>query len=241
MADDPTERPARSSLGVAVLAVLPVLCCAAPALLTAGALGALGSWLTSPWLIGAAVLLVLAVVGRRRQHRGATAAGDSAFGPCCPRLARAITRLPTAEATRGDGDELPAIVTGERSPAGPARRTAAGSAPRLGAPAAPPAGRGRAGRRRRAEHTAGRRVVGDRAVLCRARAAGYRGRRRGRSRQRGRRGRGRWVAVPRCRCRSARRGGVSRAPRDSSPAPFDFGPGVLFRLARPVEIPRNPP
>jgi mercuric ion transport protein len=38
-------------------AVLAVLCCAAPALIAAGALGAVGAWLASPWVVGIAVAL----------------------------------------------------------------------------------------------------------------------------------------------------------------------------------------
>jgi len=53
---DPTRRSMREYLGIGALVTLPVLCCAAPALLAAGALGALGSWLVNPWLIGTAVL-----------------------------------------------------------------------------------------------------------------------------------------------------------------------------------------
>jgi hypothetical protein len=73
----------RDSLGIAALAGLAVLCCAGPALLAAGVLGGLGAWLASPWLVGAAVLLALGVVGRRLRHR-ATADGEARGRPCCP-------------------------------------------------------------------------------------------------------------------------------------------------------------
>jgi hypothetical protein len=47
-----------------------VVCCAGPALIAAGALGVLGGWLRSVWVIGAAVVLLAAAViwtmGRRR-------------------------------------------------------------------------------------------------------------------------------------------------------------------------------
>lgn len=57
------EGGARSIVGTAALLAVPVLCCAGPALLGAAALGTVGSWLLSPWLIGAAGLLALGVVG----------------------------------------------------------------------------------------------------------------------------------------------------------------------------------
>lgn len=62
------------------VALFAVVCCAGPALIAAGALGVIGGWLGSPWVIGAAVaLLVAAVVWTmsRRRHR----TSDSA--DCC--------------------------------------------------------------------------------------------------------------------------------------------------------------
>ncbi|WP_201409475.1 hypothetical protein [Mycobacterium paraintracellulare] len=75
----------RNSSGIAgVLVVVGgaalVLCCAAPALIAAGALGVLGGALRSGWLIGAGVLMVLAAFSyalRRHARRGG--APD-----CCP-------------------------------------------------------------------------------------------------------------------------------------------------------------
>lgn len=67
-------------LGIASVAVLGVLCCAGPALIAAGVLGGLGAWLLNLWLIGAAVLLALGVVGWRLRHR-ATAAGPADESP----------------------------------------------------------------------------------------------------------------------------------------------------------------
>lgn len=69
MSADPTRRAMRDSLGITAPAGLAVLCYIGPALLAAGALGVLGSWLANPWLIGAAVLLALAVMGRRLRPR----------------------------------------------------------------------------------------------------------------------------------------------------------------------------
>lgn len=63
------KRPVLATLGVGALLVL---CCAAPALIAAGALGALAAWLGNPWVIGAAVAAVLVVawqVGTRLRSR----------------------------------------------------------------------------------------------------------------------------------------------------------------------------
>lgn len=74
---DPTRHSMRDSLGIAAIAGLAVLCCAGPALLAAGVLGGLGAWLLNPWLISAAVLLALGVLGwRLRQRATAAAAAD---------------------------------------------------------------------------------------------------------------------------------------------------------------------
>lgn len=65
--DQPAGRTIAAGLGVAVLLVV---CCAAPVLLAAGVLGAVGAWLSSPWVIGAAVTVaVLAVVTVLARHR----------------------------------------------------------------------------------------------------------------------------------------------------------------------------
>lgn len=88
MSADPSPHPLRDGLGMAALVAVPVLCCAGPALLAAGALGVLGSWLLSPWLIGAAVLLALGAVAWRLRPRSAapTATGGAATSGalCCP-------------------------------------------------------------------------------------------------------------------------------------------------------------
>jgi thiol:disulfide interchange protein len=41
------------------MVLLPALCCALPALIAAGVLGAVGGWLRNPWVIGAAAILVV--------------------------------------------------------------------------------------------------------------------------------------------------------------------------------------
>ncbi|WP_219418496.1 hypothetical protein [Pseudonocardia nigra] len=83
MSADSSRHRLRDSLGVAAVVALPVLCCAGPALLAAGALGVLGSWLLNPWLIGAAILLALGVGGWRLRHRN-TADGAVRGELCCP-------------------------------------------------------------------------------------------------------------------------------------------------------------
>lgn len=68
-------------LGVAAVVVLGVLCCAGPALIAAGVLGVVGSWLSSPWLIAAAVLLALAATAWALRRRSARGRSDQ---DCCP-------------------------------------------------------------------------------------------------------------------------------------------------------------
>lgn len=96
---DPTRHSMRDSVGIAAIAGLAVLCCAGPALLAAGVLGGLGAWLLNPWLIGAAVLLALGVVGWRLRHR-ATAAGAARGRPCRPPTPRAADQSPRVHTSR---------------------------------------------------------------------------------------------------------------------------------------------
>ncbi|GAB2882993.1 hypothetical protein GCM10027074_59330 [Streptomyces deserti] len=58
-------------------ALLMIVCCAAPALIAAGALAGIGAWISSPWVIAAAIVLAAAAVTVivRRLTRG---------GDCCP-------------------------------------------------------------------------------------------------------------------------------------------------------------
>jgi mercuric ion transport protein len=62
-----------AGIGVGALAVVAVLCCAAPALIAAGALAFIGAAVRNWWVIGAAVIVVLGGLGyakhRRRPHR----------------------------------------------------------------------------------------------------------------------------------------------------------------------------
>ncbi len=66
------EHGGRHRLAAAGLFGAAVLCCAGPGLVAAGALGVIGSWLADPWLSGAAVVLVAALVWvlRRRTPSG---------------------------------------------------------------------------------------------------------------------------------------------------------------------------
>lgn len=68
----------RGVLATFGVGVLLVLCCAAPALIAAGALGALGAWLRNPWMIGAALAAVLVVAWQvwTRHRRRHTSSGE---------------------------------------------------------------------------------------------------------------------------------------------------------------------
>lgn len=96
---------ALGTLGVAALALLTVLCCAGPALLTAGVLGAVGAWLASPWLIAGAVAVGLAATGwqlrrrvSRRSHSGRSPRPDPI--PPSPPIAIAPRPTPTRSVER---------------------------------------------------------------------------------------------------------------------------------------------
>ncbi|WP_276068271.1 hypothetical protein [Mycolicibacterium gadium] len=70
MATKRTSPSVAGILGLVGIGVLPLLCCAGPALIAGGALGALGGVLGNPWLIGATAVLVIAAVGYAlRRHR----------------------------------------------------------------------------------------------------------------------------------------------------------------------------
>lgn len=55
------------------LLLIPALCCGLPALLAAGAFGALVSWLVNPWgvAVGVAVVAIVTCFVRRHTVRGA--------------------------------------------------------------------------------------------------------------------------------------------------------------------------
>ncbi|MFD4190513.1 hypothetical protein [Amycolatopsis thermoflava] len=81
------NRDNRSGLGgglaAAGLGLLMVLCCAGPALIAGGALGALGGAVRNPWLIAAGVLMVLAAVGYALLRRARRRSGQN-VEDCCP-------------------------------------------------------------------------------------------------------------------------------------------------------------
>lgn len=60
MSSNPGSEGKRTALAAAGFLLLSVLCCGLPVLVTAGALGALGSALGNPWVIGAAIVVVAA-------------------------------------------------------------------------------------------------------------------------------------------------------------------------------------
>ncbi|MGH3907059.1 MAG: hypothetical protein ACRDTE_23210 [Pseudonocardiaceae bacterium] len=71
------KRGVLATIGVGV-----VLCCAAPALIAAGALGVLGAWLRNPWVIGAAVAAALVVAWQVwTRHEGGAAPVAARVGP----------------------------------------------------------------------------------------------------------------------------------------------------------------
>lgn len=61
MSTDPDHDGKRAALTTGALVLLPVLCCGLPLLIAAGALAGLGSVLGNPWVIGATVVLLVAV------------------------------------------------------------------------------------------------------------------------------------------------------------------------------------
>ena len=87
----PADRAGFGSLAWAAGAGLVVVhCCALPALIAggvaAGVLGALGIWVSNPWVIGLAVVLLLIVAGgvTRRLFRHASESDGSGPHDCCP-------------------------------------------------------------------------------------------------------------------------------------------------------------
>lgn len=66
------------------LLLLPVLCCALPLLIAAGAVGAVGSMLGNPWVIGAAALLLLVAMVWSARRRGGATRDDSCRSPVPP-------------------------------------------------------------------------------------------------------------------------------------------------------------
>jgi membrane protein implicated in regulation of membrane protease activity len=72
MSTDPSSSRTRIAIAAGGVFLLPVLCCGLLLLIAAGAIGAVGAVLGSPWTIGAAaaVLVVAAVAGLASRRRG---------------------------------------------------------------------------------------------------------------------------------------------------------------------------
>lgn len=97
--DPPTEPRWGSLAWGGGVAVLMVVCCAAPALIAggvaAGALGALGAWLSNPWVIGLAVALAALVAVRLASHPGRRGPATGSRHDCCPPTQQEPTRSDT--------------------------------------------------------------------------------------------------------------------------------------------------
>ncbi|QIY99187.2 hypothetical protein HEP87_41140 [Streptomyces sp. S1D4-11] len=111
------HQPSGSGMAVAGIsaALLMLVCCAGPVLLTAGVLGALGAWLSSPWVIATAVILLLAAVAAVVRRRRATAP-PAARPPSTPPTGYART-TPPAKQTRNSADTPPCGRASKRRPA----------------------------------------------------------------------------------------------------------------------------
>jgi hypothetical protein len=75
MSTNPGSESKRTALAAAGFLLVPIVCCGLPVLIAAGALGAVGSVLGNPWVIGTALRL-------RSDHQGP--AGKSPFTPGPP-------------------------------------------------------------------------------------------------------------------------------------------------------------
>lgn len=73
MSTDPADGGSHGVLSTLGLILLPILCCALPLLILAGALSGIGTVLGNPWVISGAVVLVVGLlvwaVRRRRTRR----------------------------------------------------------------------------------------------------------------------------------------------------------------------------
>jgi hypothetical protein len=74
MSREPGDRGDRSWVAALGLMLLPILCCALPLLIAAGGLGVIGSVLRNPLVIGAAVLILVGLVGWAVRRRAAGSA-----------------------------------------------------------------------------------------------------------------------------------------------------------------------
>ena len=103
MSTDPKGRTAPTVLATLGIVWLPLLCCGLPLLLgvgAAGALGAIGTALDSPWVISAAVVLVAGVL--MWALRGRRTAGSQPKDDCCAPPSPALVHTP-ADHVKEDG------------------------------------------------------------------------------------------------------------------------------------------
>ncbi|MHB1172835.1 MAG: hypothetical protein ACYCZY_10165 [Lacisediminihabitans sp.] len=85
MSGDPAGKNTTTILATVGILLLPVLCCGLPLLIAAGAFGALGAVLGSPWVIAVAVVLVAGLVGCEYHAPSAGQAGDGCMMHGCQR------------------------------------------------------------------------------------------------------------------------------------------------------------
>ncbi|MFC4946617.1 hypothetical protein [Pseudonocardia sp. GCM10023141] len=101
---NPQRSDTRSALGTAALLLVPVLCCAGPALLGVATLtataGVIGAWLLNPWLLGAAGLLTLAALGWRLRPRATSSLRPAACPPEHPAQSVDTDRSPISHQER---------------------------------------------------------------------------------------------------------------------------------------------
>ncbi|MEU0469990.1 hypothetical protein ABZ215_38845 [Amycolatopsis sp. NPDC006131] len=83
MSTNPDRDGTRTALATGAFLLLPALCCGLPLLIAGGALAGLGSVLGNPWVIGAAIALLVAVVvcRIRRRARGARSSDPACCAP----------------------------------------------------------------------------------------------------------------------------------------------------------------
>lgn len=81
MPTHPGRESKRVVLAAIGIALLSLLCCGLPLLITAGALGAVGSVLGNPWVIVGAIVLVLGVIVWRVPRFARTTRDDQCCAP----------------------------------------------------------------------------------------------------------------------------------------------------------------
>jgi hypothetical protein len=84
MPSHPDHDGKRTTLAAGALLLLPALCCGLPLLIAGGALAGIGGVVGNPWVIGAAVALVVGVVAWRIRRRTATSNSRRNDDCCAP-------------------------------------------------------------------------------------------------------------------------------------------------------------